>query len=78
MKELPLINISDCFSKKDLINKLNLPKNGKTYKLLNDYIKVNKLDISHFDSCKSKRIYSLISKSCPICNKEFETKERSS
>lgn len=77
MKELPLISISDCFSKKDLADKLNLPNNGKTYKLLDSYIKNNNLDISHFDRHKSKRIYPLVLETCPVCNTKFKTKERS-
>jgi hypothetical protein len=76
MKNLPLIDITDCFSKKDIIIKLKLPLKGNSYKIISDYILKNNLDISHFDTKKNQRVYNLIEKECPICSKVFTTSER--
>ena len=54
MKNLPLINITDCFSKKDIVIKLNLPQKGNSYKIIEEYIITNNLDTLHFDQKRSK------------------------
>lgn len=77
MKELPLIDITDCFSKKDIAEKLKLPMNGKTYQKIDKYILKHSLNIDHFDSKKKQRIYAKITKECPVCLKTFETYENS-
>lgn len=78
MKNLPLIDIADCFSKTDLITKLNLPKKGNSYKIVEKYIVDNNLDITHFDSQKNRRVYTKVTKNCPVCETEFTALERTS
>ena len=78
MKNLPLIDITDCFSKKDIITKLNLPQKGKSYKIIEQYILENNLDTTHFDVKKSQRVYNKITKNCPVCETEFTALKRAS
>lgn len=76
MKTLPLIDITDCFSKKDIVIKLNLPQKGNSYKIIEEYIITNNLDTLHFDQKKKQRVYSKITKICPVCENEFMTLQR--
>lgn len=70
---LPLIDITDCYSKTDISNKLKLPYNGTSMKKVTLYLQHHKLSIDHFDTKRSNRKYNKIIKNCPVCNKEFET-----
>ena len=76
MKDLPLIDITDCFSKKDIIIKLKLPQKGNSYKIIDNYLISNNLNVSHFDPKKKQRTYNKIEKECPVCKEFFFTKER--
>lgn len=67
--------IKDCYSKKDLCNRLNYPLNGSGYRKVNEIIESNNLDITHFDSNKNKRKYKIIEKTCPVCDSVFEARE---
>lgn len=70
-----LIDITDCYNKTDIAKKLNLPSNGRTSKLIDEYINYYKISITHFDLAKSKRKYKEIIKQCPVCAKDFKSKE---
>lgn len=76
VKELPIISIKECYCYRDIIELLNLPVNGKSVKLVKEYILLHKLDFSHFDRNKKNKKYEIITKQCPICFKNFEVKER--
>ena len=73
IEKLPLINIADCYSKTDIVKKLNLPQNGTSMKKVSEYIEYHKLSTDHFDT--KNRKYKIILKNCPVCNKEFQTQE---
>lgn len=75
VENLPKINISDCLNITDIIKKLNLPNNGKSSNLVREYINIHNLDTQHFDLQNKNRRYKLITKQCPICNKDFQTQE---
>ncbi len=59
----------------ELKNYFNLPNNGQTTRIIKEYINIHNLSIVHFDYGKSKRKYVTITKNCPVCNKEFQTKQ---
>jgi hypothetical protein len=68
--------IKDSFSYSEVCRKVNWVINGTTIKLVKQFITDNNLDASHFDRYKSNRdnrVYELITKSCPVCNKTFTT-----
>ena len=67
--------LQDCNSKRDVLDKLNVPQNGRNNKLLGSIIEKNNLNISHFDLSVKKRKYKIITKICPICGNSFDTKE---
>lgn len=75
MQQLPLTDISDCFSKRDIAKKLNLSLNGTTYKKIDKYIIDYSLNTDHFDSYKSRRKYENVEKTCPICTNTFIVKQ---
>lgn len=72
--KLPIIDISDCFTKKDVAVKLNLSLNGRTYTIVDEYIKHHGLSTAHFDPAKKSRKYTKIVKQCPVCGTDFEAK----
>lgn len=71
IQNLPIVDISDCLNITDIIRKLNLPNNGKSTKLIKDYILLHNLCTKHFDMQHKNRIYPLVTKECPVCNKAF-------
>lgn len=73
IQNLPIIDISDCLNITDIIKKLNLPENGKSTKLVKDYILLHNISTDHFDMQYKNRKYVTITKSCPVCNKLFNT-----
>ncbi len=73
--KLKIIDISDCYCNQDVVKKLNLPLKGDSNKLVQSYIKYHNIDTSHFDKNKKLRKYPIITKSCPICNREFSTQQ---
>lgn len=75
VKNLPLVSIETCYCYQDVIILLKLSINGRNLKLVKEYILLHNLDISHFDRNKKNRKYKVINVICPICLKEFLTKE---
>lgn len=76
-KELPIITIEDCFSFTDVVLKLGLARKGSNTDKVRDYIITHNLDTSHFNKKQKTTKYKLITKPCPVCGKDFETKENS-
>ncbi len=74
LEKLPLIDIKDCYNKSDIARKLQLPINGTGIRLVTSYIEKYNLSTEHFDKQNKNRKYNLITKNCPVCNKEFKTK----
>ena len=70
-----LIDITDCYTKTQIANKLKIGINGRISKVIDDYIKYYNLDTSHFDKAHSTRKYKEIVKQCPVCNVDFKSKE---
>ena len=76
--QLPIITIEDCNSLKDIAIKLNLSLNGRSNKIVKEYLALNSIDSSHLDPNKNRfRKYEIVSKECPVCSKIFETKKNS-
>jgi hypothetical protein len=48
--------------------------NGRVSKILHNLIAKYNLDCSHFDRWHVNRKYQIMQKTCPICQKQFETK----
>ena len=48
-ENLPLIDISNYFNKSEVRKALELPANGTSQRLVEDYIRLHCLDTSHFD-----------------------------
>lgn len=73
---LPVLDITDCFTLKEIAIKLGLPLNGRSTKQVREYLTYNNIDSSHLDPNKNKyRKYKIISKECPVCNLVFSTRE---
>lgn len=68
----PKVDISDCFTKIDIIKKAGIPLTNYGKLLVNEYILHYNLDISHLKMLR--KTYTDINKQCPVCNKEFKTK----
>ena len=47
--------------------------NGRILRILNNLIEKYDLNYHHFDLHHKKRKYKIITKNCPICNKQFKT-----
>lgn len=77
MKNLPIIDITDCYNKSDVARKLKLSINGKSMQIVERYILKYNLSILHFDLQNSNRKYKLTQKICPICNNIFTVKNGS-
>lgn len=64
--------IENCNTRKDIMVKLKIPANGTYTRLVNDML--IKHDLTFISNlCK----YKTITKTCPVCSTEFETKEHS-
>lgn len=69
-----VINISK--SKSEVCRRLGLHNNGATFKKLNRLIEEYDLDTSNFPKNKNHYVkYKRITKKCPVCENEFETKK---
>lgn len=68
--------IKESCSKAEFARKLGFKfYNGTVARKINAIIEENKLSILHFDGGKSKQIkYPIITKKCPVCQKDFEAK----
>lgn len=69
-KQITSESIKDCNNYTSIIKKFNYKYNGRLIAKLKSYISENEIDISHFYTTK----YQLITKICPVCSKEFKTK----
>lgn len=74
-KELPIITIEDCYSYTDVVIKLGLARKGTNTAIAKNYIIKNNLDISHFNKRQKVIKYKEITKTCPVCESKFTTKE---
>lgn len=74
MEYIEIKNVIDkCSSKADIIRELGLALNGRNHKKLNALIIEHNIDISHFDSGRSKRLkYERVQRECPVCGDMFE------
>lgn len=67
----------NCFNKTDFAKAIGFTYfNGKVIKLLDEIISFHNLDTYHFDKFKKnkdKRIYSIVIKICPVCQKQFSS-----
>lgn len=74
MKQEDIIKIvKESKSKTEVCNKIGLHTNGKGFKEFEILISQYNIDISHFDRGNGKkRKYELITKKCPVCEKEFK------
>lgn len=75
IKNLPIITIEDCYTNTDVVRKLHLVENGKSLKLVKDYISAHNLNCEHFKAYKQTPKYKRIIKICPVCSNSFETLE---
>lgn len=67
--------VKESNSKSDIAKKLGFKFfNGKVTKKINSLLSQWSLSIDHFELGKKNRRYEIITKICPICQKEFETK----
>lgn len=73
MKELTIELVKNCSSRSEICRKIGMQINGRSMHTINKFIKDNDIDINHFRS-NVKRKYKLITKECPVCGIEFETK----
>ena len=73
LENLPLIDIISCYNKSDVARQLNLPINGKSLKLVEQYIELHNISILHFDKQYKNRVYKNVTKECPVCKQEFTT-----
>jgi len=68
--------INKCDSKSDVCRALGYHINGTGIRKVNRFIEKNNLDISHFTrGGRQKRMYEIIEKKCPVCNKIFKTQK---
>lgn len=70
LKQITSESIKDCNNFTDIIKKFNYKYNGRLINKLKTYVNENEIDISHFYNTKFK----MITKNCPVCDKEFKTK----
>lgn len=74
--ENPQEYINDCYSLSDVSRKLCGYVNGSGIRKATELVEKNNLDISHFDNGISKKAkWKVITKECPVCGTEFETRE---
>jgi hypothetical protein len=65
--------VSKSYSKSDVCRYMGLPINGLGLRKVTNLIKEYDVDVSHFDSGRSKRIkHTRFLKKCPVCETEFE------
>ena len=63
-------------SKSDVCRSLGFSPNGTGIRKVTTLIDENNIDISHFDGGSSKKVkWKTVTKTCPVCNKQFKTKE---
>jgi len=69
--------VKESVSKSEVCRKLGLPNNGYGLRKVCDLIQNYNVDITHFSHKaainKFQRKYEIITKKCPVCEKEFET-----
>jgi hypothetical protein len=77
MKKSEIVAIfKNAKSKSDVCRQLNYVAGGGGLRKVNEMIDVYKIDISHFDGGRSKRIiYETIEKVCPVCEKTFTSQK---
>lgn len=75
--ELPIVDIADCYNVTAVAKKLGLPTNGKSLKLVREYITLHCLSTSHFKRINVNRKYALLAKECPVCGTQYVDKEGS-
>ena len=62
-------SISDCFNFSDITRKFKFKANGKTTKIIRNYLESEGINTKHFRTSK----YTKITKVCPVCSEEFST-----
>ena len=75
-KKQILLVFKESFSKSDVCRRLDWPINGTYMRKVQKLVEEYNLDISHFDGgAQNQRKYKLIEKTCPVCEKKFNTGE---
>jgi hypothetical protein len=62
-------------SKSDVLKLLGYHNNGRNNKRLNEMIKINNINILHFNRGIKNIKYEVIEKKCPVCDTIFKTKK---
>ena len=73
MKSLTQSEINKCYSLSDVCHLLNISRNGANSKKVRKLLKNLNLDTTHFGKNPKRFKYKRIIKSCPVCQKKFET-----
>lgn len=73
MKQIKDI-ISKCYSKSEVIREMGWTDSGSSRRKIDDAIRRYGIDISHFQLNRDKKKYIEITKTCPVCNKVFVTR----
>lgn len=76
MNNIEFINIvKESKSKSEVCQKIGKPINGSGIRFVTAKIKELDINCQHFDLYASKRKYLIVKKSCPVCDKVFETRK---
>lgn len=66
--------IKECYTQKEVCRRIGVEYTKKTVGKVDKTIKEFNLDSSHFDTNFYRRKYKDVTKTCPSCQKEFQTK----